>query len=190
MRPTSAYQDTLHSGEVEDRQNDERRQCDVERHPGEFLGVEDRNDENCAEVIDDRECSQKELQRGGYPIAEQSHDPKGESDVGCRRDRPTCGCAGRGRGRPWIDQSRDDHAADGGRAGQDRPLSIRQLALDNLAFDFEPDQKKKDRHQPVVDPQQQRLFDAEIADPQRGVHAQQQVVNPSKRRVGEDESKR
>ena len=47
--------------------------------------------------------------------------------------------------------------------GQRHLRRLRQLALDDLALDLEADQQEEHRHQPVVDPQQQRLGEAEPA---------------------------
>jgi len=62
---------------------------------------------------------------------------------------------------------------------------VGQLALQHLSVYFEADEKKKYWHQPIVDPEQHGLVDAEAIDPHGAVHAQQQVVELGQRRVGE-----
>jgi len=41
--------------------------------------------------------------------------------------------------------------------GQQHPVAARQFAFDDLALDFETNEQKENRHQPVVHPKQQRL---------------------------------
>ena len=48
--------------------------------------------------------------------------------------------------------------------GKHASRSARQLALDDLALDLEADEEEEDRHQAVVDPEQQRLVESEGAD--------------------------
>ena len=55
----------------------------------------------------------------------------------------------------------------------------RQLTLDDCALDLEPDEHEEDRHQPVVNPQQQRLGDRETTDLDRDREIQEQRINVS-----------
>ena len=89
-----------------------------------------------------------------------------------------------------IDQRRHDHPAERGAGRQQRLPRLGELAVEQLALDLEPDQQKEDRHQPVVDPQQQRLLDREFADPHRGADAQQHIVGSGQGGVGEHQSER
>jgi hypothetical protein len=176
--------DPLDPGEVQDCQNGQRRQCDIQGQPGEFVRVEDGDDDDRTQIVDDCERGQKELEGGGDPAAEQRHHPEPEGDIGGRGGRPTGKCARRTPGEPEIDQRRHDHAAD--RSGrQDGPPPVGELSLKQLAFDPQSDEQKENRHQPVIDPQQHRLLDAKIADAHRAAHAQQQIVDACEGRVGE-----
>ena len=64
-----------------------------------------------------------------------------------------------------VDERRTRHAAQRRNCRQRRARPARELALDNLALDLEPDEHEEDRHQAVIHPQQQRLLDAEAAEP-------------------------
>ena len=70
---------------------DEDRDADrgkAERQQRQVGGVEDRDDDDGAEVVDDREREQKDLQALGHAVAEQADHAHGERDVGGGRDRP------------------------------------------------------------------------------------------------------
>ena len=64
----------------------------------------------------------------------------------------------------------------------------RQLALDDRALDLEHDEHEEDRHQPVVDPQQQRLGDGKSADLDRDREIQEPGIECVERRVRQGES--
>ncbi len=50
--------------------------------------VEQRDDQDRAKVVEDRERQQEDLERGRRAFAEKREHADGEGDVGCRRDRP------------------------------------------------------------------------------------------------------
>ncbi|MNI55420.1 hypothetical protein D3C73_1103710 [compost metagenome] len=152
-----------------------------------FAGIENRDDDDRAEVVDDRQGHQEQLQRHRHAFAQQRQYAQREGDVGGGRDRP----AVQGR---WVvtveepvDQRRHHHAANGGRAGQDDLRRFGQLPVEDLALDLQPDQQEEQRHEPVVDPQQQRLGDFQRAD--LGDHGgfQQAVVEPRQWGVVDDQ---
>jgi hypothetical protein len=66
----------------------------------------------------------------------------------------------------------------------------RQLALDDRALDLEPDEHKEDRHQPVVNPEQQRFCNGETTDPNRQREIQKLRIECLERRVRQDERHR
>ena len=74
-----------------------------------------------------------------------------------------------------VDQRRHHHAADGRDRRQRRLPTRRQLAAQQLALDLQADQEEEDRHQAVVDPQQQRLVERQRADPHAEPRLQQAV---------------
>ena len=86
-----------------------------------------------------------------------------------------------------VDDCRTRHSAQCGDRRQCGFRDARQLALDKLAFDLEPDEHEKNRHQPVIDPQQQRLGNDEAADLDRQRQLQQLFVDCGERRVREQQ---
>ena len=65
-----------------------RRRGDAERHSERCAGVEERDDEHRAEVVDDRQRDQEDLQAVGHARAEQGQHAEREGDVGRHRDAP------------------------------------------------------------------------------------------------------
>ena len=57
----------------------------MEGHTG---GVEDRDDQDRADVVDDRDGEEQDAERGRYAAAEQRQDAHGERDVRRHRDAP------------------------------------------------------------------------------------------------------
>jgi hypothetical protein len=80
------------------------------------------------------------------------------------------------------DEGRDHHASD--RGGERKPAALPtvEFAGQELALDLEPDQQKKERHQPVIDPMQH------IKAGHFGV--EQRTVAAGERRIGDDEADR
>ena len=66
----------------------------------------------------------------------------------------------------------------------------RQLALDDRALDLEPDEHKEDRHQPVVNLEQQRFCNGETTDLNRQREIQKLRIECLERRVRQDERDR
>ena len=66
-------------------------------------------------------------------------------------------------------------------------MPARKLALGYLPFDFQPDQQKEDGHQPVVDPEQQRLGKLERSDLDDNCGFEEVVIEPFQGRVGQDQ---
>lgn len=62
-----------------------------------------------------------------------------------------------------VDQCRQHHAANRSDAGECGLLDRAQQSPKQLALEFDPHQQEKEHHQPVVDPQDQRLVDAQGA---------------------------
>ena len=59
-----------------------------------------------------------------------------------------------------MNQRRDDDSAERCKNRQQRVFDVRQFADLELAYEFQPDQQKEDRHQKIVDPQ----LDAQTRD--------------------------
>ena len=147
----------------------------------EFAGIEDCDDDDGAEVIDDRQGHQEQFQRHRHAFAEQGQYAESEGDVGGGRNGP----ATQGRGvvaiEEPVDQRRHQHAADRRCAGQDDLRRLGQLAVEHFAFHFQADQQEEHRHQAVVDPQQQRFGDFQRADLRHHRSVEQAGVQPRQR---------
>ena len=86
-------------------------------------GVEDRDDEDRADVVDDREGEQEELQPGRDARAEQREHSDRERDIGRHRDAPPA-AAGAARVPREEHERRHDHAADGREERQARGAAV------------------------------------------------------------------
>ena len=102
-----------------------------------------------AEVIDDREGEEEDLQGEWRPPAEEGQDTHGKRDIRRHRDSPTF--------RPipakvegGIEEGRHEHSAEG-RGRRERGLADRgEFAVHEFALDLEPDHEEENGHQAVV----------------------------------------
>ena len=149
--------------------------------------VEHGNDDDRTQVVDDRERQQEDLQRRWYPGPQQRQHADRERDVGRSGNCPP----GQGLGIPVIEsdvnQRWNDHPPQCRDCRQARPSRRRQRANHHLALDFETDEQEEHRHQAVVDPVNQVLVDAGLADPHRHGRLKQELIGMVQRRVGEDQ---
>ena len=74
-------------------------------------------------------------------------------------------------------------------AGQDAPRPGRELAVEDLALDLQPDQQEEHRHQGVVDPVVDGLAQSNRSDPDLAGGSQQRLVVRPEGRIGDDESR-
>jgi hypothetical protein len=81
-----------------------------------------------------------------------------------------------------VDQRRRDHPAQRGQTRQHPPPPRRQLPVQELALDLQPDQQEERRHQQVVDPVQ----DVERPD----IGLEQREIAVRQRAVGDDQRQR
>jgi len=128
-------------------------------------------------IAPDGERQQKDLQGRRHAAADQGQDAQRKGDVRRRRNGPAVEGRGTAPVEHDVDECRYGHAADGGEDGQGALVPRRKPALQDLPFDFQADQKEKDRHKPVVDPQQQGLLDAAGADLDDHRRCQHGVIN-------------
>jgi hypothetical protein len=154
----------LHFAAVEREQAGERRRRDAERSGREVLRVEERNDHDRADVVQDRERHQEYLESHGHAVAEQRQHAEREGDVGGGGNRPAMQRQGIAPVQPGIDRRGRGHAARRGERGEQHLRDARELALQHLALELQPDEEEEHRHQAVVDPQQKWLGDLEVAD--------------------------
>ncbi len=125
--------------------------------------VEERDHQHRADVVDDRERRQKDLEPRRHAASQQSQNPEREGDIRRHRGPP------RRRSRTaeverGIDRGRHDHAAQRGGRRQRRPLKRGQLADPHLALDLEPDEEEEHHHEAVVDQVMERRADREGSD--------------------------
>jgi len=128
----------------------------AERGETQRAGIEDGDDRDRAEIVGDGDRGQEQFERGGNAAARERKHGDRESDVGRRRDRPAARQQRVGARDGEIEDGRHRHARRRREHRQPPFLPARQLALDELAFDLQPDQQEKEGHQPVVDPEMDR----------------------------------
>ena len=129
----------------------------------ELVGVGDGDHHDRADVVDDRQGQQEDLEGRGDPPAQHGHHAERERDVRRHRDPPA-----RARRTTTGDEEVEDrghhHAAHCGDHGQRRGPSVAELAGHPLPLDLEPDHQEEQGHQPVVDPVGQVVAQGERAD--------------------------
>ena len=180
-------QEVHHAQAVEHDQHGDGREGRRQIGERKAAGVEQRDDGDGAEIVDDGQSGEEDFQRGRHAAAEQRQDTQRKGDVGGGRDRPAGQCRLIVAVDGDIDQRRNHHAAGGGDARQHAARPGRELAVQHLALDLQPDQQEEDRHQPVIDPQQQRLGDLERAELDGDRRVEQAVIEPGQRRIGQDQ---
>ena len=152
-----------------------------------WCGIEDRDDQDGAEIVDDGERRQEHLQGERHAAAERGQHAQRKGDVGGGRDRPA---AQRRRIAPVegdVEGGRHRHAADGAGDRQRHLRGLRQRALHDLALDLEPDQQEEERHQPVVDPQHQRLAEIDELPGEAEPGVEQALDRAGEWRIGQDQ---
>ena len=117
-----------------------------------ILGVEDRDDGYRPDVIGDRKRQQEQPRPARDPGSEEGHHTKGEGDVGRHWDSPAPDRRLTGiEIDPYVDESREDHAAEGSHDGECGCLGVAEVTVDHLTLYLEPDDEEEDRHEAVVD---------------------------------------
>ncbi len=117
-----------------------------------ILGVEDGDDSYGPDVVGDRQREQEQPRPARDPGSEEGQHTNREGDVGRHGDTPAPDRRLTGiEIDPYVDESREDHAAEGGHDGEGSCLGVAQVTVDHLTLDLEPDDEEEDRHQAVVD---------------------------------------
>ena len=145
----------LHPFAVHVQQSADKHGRGAERDPVDVGGVEERDHEDGADVVDDGQRGEKDAESGGHTIAQQGDDAEGERNVGGHRDAPASHGCGIARERD-KDERRHRHAAD---RAYDRQcgLSQRRERSDlHLMLDLETHHEKEEGHQTIVHHMQQR----------------------------------
>ncbi len=174
------------AGTVQDQQRADRDRSTHERQGREVAGVEQRDDHDRTEIVEHGQRQQENLEAHRHAVAEQRQQAERESDVGCRRNGPAADADRIVPVQRGVDRRGHDHATECGDSRQCHLAALREFARDHLALDLEPDQQEEDRHQQVVDPDQQRLVELERADLQLDRRLQQGLVVLGERRVRGD----
>jgi hypothetical protein len=181
--------DRPHAEALEHR---DRREPDPARHQRGHVdarAVAERDDEDRADVVGDREREQHDAEPGRHAGAEERHAADDEGDVGGHRDAP----AVRGltsRLEREVDRRRHHHAADRRHQRQHRLAGLPQLAEHQLALHLQADDEEEEHHQAVVDPVLERVLEAERPDADAGLRPPEVVEALGERRVGEREGHR
>ena len=97
--------------QVEGYQHAERDRAGGQRQHGYLRRIENRDDDDGAEIVEDGDRRKQHLQREGDPLAEQGQDSERERDVGRRRNGPAVDVLRVPEVEAGIDQRRNHHAA-------------------------------------------------------------------------------
>ena len=164
-------------------------QTDRDRQPaeGEVVGVEDRDHQDRADVVDDRQRQQEQSRGRGDPASQHAKDADREGDVGRHRNPPARCSVAAGRVEGDVEHGRDHHPADRRHDGQRRGPGVAQVAVDQLVLDLEPDHEEEDHHQRVVDPVLQGLVELEGAGVEGDAGVPEGVVGVRPGAVGPDQ---
>ncbi|MDT4829790.1 hypothetical protein FQZ97_632220 [compost metagenome] len=116
--------------------------------------IEQRNDDDGAQVVQDRQRGQEDLQRRRHAAAQQRQDTQREGDVGRGGNGPAAQRGGAAGVDQHVNERRHRHAAQRRDAWQHDAAGAAQLAVQHFALDLQPDQQEEHGHQAVVDPMQ------------------------------------
>ena len=153
----------------------------VEQEDGlEMRGIEGRDDDDAADVVNHGERRQEDFQRDGHAAAKHGEYAKREGNVRGHRDGGAVAVA-RAVSHEEVDGHGENHAADGAHDGQQRLPDGRQLADEHLALDFQPYAEEKDGHQCVVDKLQERHRAPGMAEHVEVAHLQTYALVPKVR---------
>ena len=161
---------------VEDEKPREEEDREEERADRKLRGIENRDDDDRGEVVDHRDGSEENLQRHRHPAAEEGEHPEGEGDVRRRGNGPATQGGRIVTIDQRVDRGREDDAPEGREEGQDDLLFVGKFARHDLAFQLEPDEEEEDRHEAVVDPEQDGFGNREIADADLGFYGEELLI--------------
>ncbi len=126
----------------------------------------------------------------GIATAEEREDAKREGNVGCGRNRPSLHRDGIATIQKPVDHRGRRHAPDGGQRRERELGPIRELAFHHLALDLQADEKEEHGHEPIVDPQDERLAEHERPDADLDRCAEKGLVQALCAGVGQNERDR
>ena len=170
-----------HVHDVHRDQRGQRSRRQRQREKRQLAGVEKRDDGDRAEVIHHGKRQEEGLQLRRNAAAEKRQDAKRESDVRRGRNGPAFRLRRSEPDGRDIDQRGNRHAADGGVNRQRGAAPFRQSALGDLPLDLKRHQQEEDRHQTVVDPEEERLGNALSVNRDGQFGVQEGVIKRAKR---------
>ena len=176
---------SVHPQAVENNKPGKRNARQAQPDEREVGGIENGDDDNGAKVIKGGQREQEHFQRQRHAGADEGQRAKRKGNVGCRRNGPARNGFRIAPVEESIDQGRRHHAAKRCHGGQDDLLARRQVALQNLALDFQPHEKEENGHEAVIDPVDQGLVQADAADVNRDRQFQEVVIGFGKADVGQ-----
>src|SRR5690606_25759036 len=127
-------------------EDDDQGEGDQQGGHVDLVGVEDGDDQQRAQVVDDRQRGEEDAKGKRDAAAEDRQNAKGEGDVGGHRDAPAAE-GGLTEVEQGVDGAGDDHAADGRDDGDGGPLRRGEFADEHLALDLQADDEEEDGHQ-------------------------------------------
>ena len=170
---------------IHDYADRQRATPDRQRGNRQVARIEQRDDDDRREVVEYRQRQQENLERGRHARAEYTEQRQCKGNIGSHRDCPAIQRDRIAPVEPDIDRRRHQHAAKGADRGQHDLRYRRQFAFQHLALDFQADEKKENRHQAIVDPQQQRFANFQSPDLHRDGGIQQTAIKRCQRRIGD-----
>ena len=123
----------------------------AQRHEVERAGIEDRDDHQCADVVDDGEGEEEGAQTRGPLGPDEREHAQGEGRIGGDDRSPRVRAIGAVRDRR-VGECRDHEAADGGDDGQERPTGQSQLPEGEIAPHIQAHHEEEGGHEAFIDP--------------------------------------
>lgn len=114
-------------------------------------GVEQRDDNDGAKVVNDGKCRQEYFERGRDPAAQQRKHAQREGNI-CRHRNAEAGLSRRASIEVKMNAGGQSDAADGSKNGQQGIPEIGKLTVMKLPLQLQPDQQEEDCHQAVIHP--------------------------------------
>ena len=183
--------DVQHASAVERKCGGECRQPCEQGNERKTARVEQRDDNNRAEIIDDGKCRQKDDNGGRGAACRDGENAQRKGDVRRHRDAPARHCCGVAA---HIDRSveecGDEHPPDGCTDGENRRRERLQLTEEKFALDFQSDDEEENRHQTVVDPVEHTQIEMIRRRPCDGNSVKHSLIAARKRTVRENDGKR
>ena len=177
-----------HAKPVQHEEDREQDPGGKERRGGQLARVEDGDDGNRPYIVEDRDAEEEGLEGRRDAVAEEGENTEGEGDIGRRRDRPSCHRVRISPVEERIECCRHEHSTGGGKRGEGRGRAARQVPLEHLPLELEPDQQEEDGHQAVVDPEEERLGEAGGPDPDLHLEFEKRRVKPLERGIRNDQA--